>query len=483
MCRIALLRCAVALSAALASLAHAESPGRYPLAQDLPAFEAPDSPSASAESDLTEASGDLALGDALALALLRNPELAIDSYEQRAREAAALQARVRPNPTLSLELEDFAGTGAFRGARQAQTTLLLGQLVELGGKRAARVTLARAEVDIAAWDYELRRIDVLSRTSDAFIELLAAQERLKLADDALALAREVERVAGLRRRAGMASPAEEIRAGVAADVAGVEREHTQHELATARQALAAMWAGEASFARALGDLAQLPKPPKRAELASRLEASPGVARWQAELARREAARSAGAQPALARPRAHGRPAASGRCGRRRRSSSAYRCRCRSSIAKPARSRNPSSASRSSRRRQRAERVRIATALNAAQLGADRLDRGGEAAARARAARHRARRRGDAARLRGRAASRRSKCSRRNARKSRRASNTCARSSKRITTRARSNASPASHWRFSREAVDSKVIGPVSSPGPVGVRSARLLGRRSRRRAR
>lgn len=290
MCRIALLRCAVALSAALASLAHADPPERYPLAQDLPAFEAPDSPSTPPATEPADPSGDLALGDALALALLRNPELAVDSYEQRAREAAALQARVRPNPTLSLELEDFAGTGAFRGARQAQTTLQLGQLVELGGKRAARMTLARAEVDVAAWDYELRRIDVLSRTSDAFIELLAAQERLKLADDALALARKVERVAGLRRRAGMASPAEEIRAGVAADVAGVEREHTQHELATARQALAAMWAGEASFVRALGDLAQLPKPPRRADLAARLDASPGVARWQAELARREAAR-------------------------------------------------------------------------------------------------------------------------------------------------------------------------------------------------
>jgi len=366
MCRIAMLRCAVALSAALASLAHADPPDRYPLARDLPAFEAPDSPGSPAEPGLTEPSGDLSLGDALALALLRNPELAVDSYEQRAREAAALQARARPNPTLSLELEDFAGSGAYRGVREAQTTLLLGQLVELGGKRAARATLAQAAVDVAAWDYELRRIDVLSRTSDAFIELLAAQERLMFADDALALAREVERVAGLRRRAGMASPAEEIRAGVAADVAGVEREHTLHALATARQALAAMWAGEASFARALGDLAQLPNPPRRAELASRLEASPGVARWQAELARREAARSV--------VRSERTPDLALRAGPRYLSGADdVALVVGVSVPLPLFDRRAGAIAESEQRiaklaaEQRAERVRIATALNAAQL--------------------------------------------------------------------------------------------------------------------
>jgi hypothetical protein len=53
------------------------------------------------------------------------------------------------------------------------------------------------------------------------------------------------RVASRRLRAGIGSRAEEIRAGVQVDVAEVEREHTEHELATARQNLAAFWSGEA----------------------------------------------------------------------------------------------------------------------------------------------------------------------------------------------------------------------------------------------
>jgi len=291
---IAFLRCAalaaVGLSVPLESRAQAPAP--YPVGQGLPAFEAPASPSEPLSDAAAEPTGALRLGDALAVALLRNPELAADAYEIRAREAALVQAGARPNPTLSLELEDFAGSGEFSGLDSAQTTLLLGQLIELGGKRAARVDVAAADRDLAAWDYEVRRIDVLVRTAGAFVDVLAAQERLRLADEAVALARSMQHVASARLRAGIASPAEEIRAGVQVDVAEVEREHTEHELATARHALAASWAGEEPrFERAEGDLDRLPVVPSAADLAQRLEASPSVARWQAELAQRDALRA------------------------------------------------------------------------------------------------------------------------------------------------------------------------------------------------
>ncbi len=282
--RCTALRCA-ALAAAGLSVSlpgRAQEPAPYPLGRELPVFEAPAVP---------EPVGVLRLEDALAAALLRNPDLAAEAYEVRAREAGLVQAGARPNPTLSLELEDVAGSGEFRALDSAQTTLRLGQLVELGGRRAARVSLAAADRDLAAWDYEVRRIDVLVRTADEFVDVLAAQERLRLAEEALELARSMQRAASLRLRAGIASPAEEIRAGVRVDTAAVEREHAEHELATARQTLAATWAGEQPrFERAAGDLERLPAVPSAEDLADRLDASPGVARWQAELARRDALR-------------------------------------------------------------------------------------------------------------------------------------------------------------------------------------------------
>jgi cobalt-zinc-cadmium efflux system outer membrane protein len=130
------------------------------------------------------------------------------------------------------------------------------------------------------------------KAAGAFVDVLGAQERHRLAGEALEIARSMQRVAPLRLRAGIGSPAEEIRAGVQVDVAEVEREHTEHELATARQALAATWAGEeARFDRAEGDLEELPAVPSMDDLARRVEASPGVARWQTELAQRDAVRA------------------------------------------------------------------------------------------------------------------------------------------------------------------------------------------------
>lgn len=291
--RFVLSRCAaLALTGLCVPLAaRAQAPAPYPVGREFPVFSAPESAPERSPELPPEPTGVLRLESALAAALLRNPELAAGSYEVRAREAAVVQAGAHPNPTVSVELEDFAGSGDFRGFDSAQTTLLLGQLIELGGKRAARIEHASATRDLAAWDYEVRRIDVLVRVAGAFVDVLARQERRRLAEESLELAKSMERVAGLRRRAGIASAAEEIRARVAVDVATVEREHADHELVTARQSLAAMWAGEeARFERADGDLERLPAVPTQAELAERLEESPSVVRWRTELAEREALR-------------------------------------------------------------------------------------------------------------------------------------------------------------------------------------------------
>jgi cobalt-zinc-cadmium efflux system outer membrane protein len=291
---IAFLRCAclLAFGASVPLASAAQAPAPYPLHRDLPVFEAPAAPATPAAELPDEPVGTIRLGQALAAALVGNPALAADAYEMRAQEAAVVQAGAHPNPTVSLELEDFGGSGELGGLDSAQTTLLLGQLIELGGKRAARVDIARAARDLAAWDYEVRRIDVLAQTAAAFVNVLAAQQRHELAGATLELARSSAAVASRRLRAGLAAPAEEIRASVQIDVAGVELEHTEHELATARQALAAAWGGEAArFERAEGDLETLPVVPTAEELAHSLDASPSVARWQAELAQRRALRA------------------------------------------------------------------------------------------------------------------------------------------------------------------------------------------------
>ena len=134
-----------------------------------------DIPGASLE--FNEPLGILALTDALSLALLHNPELISFAWQIRASEVQTLRAGLRLNPNFDVEIEDFAGSGDRNSFNQAQTTLALSQLIELGGKRMKRRALASTQRDLVAWDYETKRLDVLANVTAAFIEVLADQTR------------------------------------------------------------------------------------------------------------------------------------------------------------------------------------------------------------------------------------------------------------------------------------------------------------------
>jgi outer membrane protein, heavy metal efflux system len=232
---------------------------------------------------------DLSLRDALALALLRNPNLATFSWETRAKEAEALQAGLIQNPELAVEAENFAGAGDFNGYDSAETTVTLGQLVQLGGKRAKRRRVAELERDLADWDYEIARLNVLTAVTQAFVDALQAERGLSLAEELRRLAQESVDAVSKRVTAGAASPVEKTRAAVALSSAEVAVRRGEAARATARARLVALWgAREIHFERLAGDLQALYEPPEFEALRTRLEKNPDVARWSAELVHRDA---------------------------------------------------------------------------------------------------------------------------------------------------------------------------------------------------
>ncbi|HEY5141646.1 MAG TPA: TolC family protein, partial [Methylococcales bacterium] len=161
-----------------------------------------------------EPNGIVSLGDVLALTLVRNPELSAYSYETRAREAQALQSGIVPNPELGVRTEEFGGTGETKGFDNAETTVEVSQLIELADKRAKRAHAARLDKELADWDYKTKRLDVFTEAAKAFIEVLAAQERVALAEQLNTLAAEVKYTVGQRVSAGKESPLEETKADV-----------------------------------------------------------------------------------------------------------------------------------------------------------------------------------------------------------------------------------------------------------------------------
>lgn len=231
----------------------------------------------------TEPTGVLTLSGASAAALARSPILESFSWELRAGDARVLQAGLFPNPVLDAEVEDVAGTGAFSGTKQAQTTLLLSQTLELGGKRAARRDAAGADRVVRGREYELKRVEVLADVADKFITLLSVQHEVALAREATALGEAALRTARERVRAGKVSAIEEKKALVAVSRHRISERDAQHELAVARMQLAATWAGtEAVFDRADGALFHRVPVAQFEELAGRLAAGPEQARWSAE---------------------------------------------------------------------------------------------------------------------------------------------------------------------------------------------------------
>lgn len=239
--------------------------------------------------------GGVSLRDALALALLHNPALATFAWETRALEARILQSGRPPNPTLDLITEDI-GASRTPGSDvdqpvQPQTTVQLSQVIELGGKRTARQRVATLDRDLAAWDYEMARIDVLSDVSRAFTRVLVAQDAVTLADTALRIVTEGQQSVAARVEAGVVSPIEETRANVAVASARADAARTRRALDASRSRLALLWGSPtAAFSSATGDLTAEPPPlPPVGVLTALLDQNPELARWAAELAQREAA--------------------------------------------------------------------------------------------------------------------------------------------------------------------------------------------------
>ncbi len=235
------------------------------------------------------------LRDAVALALMHNPGLAAFAWESRALEARMLQAGRPPNPTLDVMTQDLGASrlpGSDRDQPvQPQTTLQLSQVIELGGKRIARQRLAVFNRDLAEWDYETARINVLTEVSGAFTDVLAAQETVALTDETTRLVTQVQENVAARVAAGVVSPIEETRANVSLAAVRAEGARARRRLDASRTRLALLWGSPTpAFASVVGDLKAEPPPlPAASTLTAMLDQNPELARWAVEVSQREAA--------------------------------------------------------------------------------------------------------------------------------------------------------------------------------------------------
>lgn len=224
----------------------------------------------------------LTLQQALQAAYAGNPGLRAASQAIGIAEGGRLQAGVIPNPELALSTE---GTDRRSRVETAQIT----QLIELGGKRSARIAVAEQERLLAVQAVNVRRAMLRADVMAAYLEALTAQERVGLAEAAIEVASRATNAASRRVAAGKISPVEQTRASVAESA--VRRDLTQAtaDLKSAKRKLAILMGSSRAIAQPLQMPAvEFAAVPTMNELEQRLTMSPQLRQAEAQVKRQDA---------------------------------------------------------------------------------------------------------------------------------------------------------------------------------------------------
>ncbi len=235
-----------------------------------------------------QANGVLTLPRALQAAVNANPRIAVADRNIGMADGRRQQANTLPNPTVGFEVDNFAPGASYNVTNAAETTLILSQLIELGGKRDARVSAALGDYDAARWEREADKLKLLSETTIAFVEAVSVQRRIGLLDRRAATLEKLLPLMQRRVEAGASSPSEVLRTQAAVGLARLERERARLALAVARRQLASQMGRDTpDFTGVSGDLGRLVRPAPLENLIKAIDDNPQLMRWTAIRAQRD----------------------------------------------------------------------------------------------------------------------------------------------------------------------------------------------------
>lgn len=285
---IALLAICIAAGSGCATSTQYANPHDTQLTPEQYATAKQEKPTAETAQEPLEHTDQINLSQALQLALARSPKLIAEEHRIQASRALAKQAGFLPNPIIKAEVEEYDRDGA--GFDSSETVLALVQEIELGGKRKWRTHQANINARLAQWDYKSARLDVIAETRQRSAILIAAQQRMTLALDAVKLAESVRDAAQERVNAGKEPPLQATKTAAALELTRLDIAAARDNLKSARIRLAQMWgAQEPHFTRMSGEIEAIPDAiPDLQALREKLDANPELARLNAEQEKLEA---------------------------------------------------------------------------------------------------------------------------------------------------------------------------------------------------
>lgn len=220
--------------------------------------------------------GVLSLQQAIALTLAHNSELRSAAWEVKSAQGLSEQAGAWINPELGAGVESLDN----------QWTLEYSQTIELGGKRGYRSEIAARTGELAGWEYESKRLDLITETTKSYTSLWIAQRRFELLTDMERISRGVFDAVTERVRLGKDAPLIQTQARIEWMNSGIQLSKALRDVKLERNRLVLLWNSRNSEFEKVSPVQFVPLPaPSLEDLTPKLKQNPILARWPVAEAR------------------------------------------------------------------------------------------------------------------------------------------------------------------------------------------------------
>ncbi|MCX4186301.1 TolC family protein [Methylophaga sp. OBS4] len=203
-----------------------------------------------------------------------NPQLQLYPYHVRALEGESLQAGLKPNPRLNVDLENAFGTGDSRFLSGSELTLSLSQVIELGGKPERRADVVNRKSAALQHDYAVKRLDVVAGMMRDYYDTLRLQYLSQWNQQRIEAEKVAVQVIERRARAGVVGQADVMRMQLRLTKSEARQAELTAQHTLALKVLSANWAASPDFTQVEGDLEQLPALPSETMLTAALKQTP-----------------------------------------------------------------------------------------------------------------------------------------------------------------------------------------------------------------
>ena len=225
----------------------------------------------------------LSLEKAVNTAIKNNTELKILAKKIAVNKAIKLQKGLLPNPQFGLEAENILGNNDFSGFNGSELTASFSQDILLAGKISKLEKIADSEISLAEWNYEEKRLEIITNVKKAFITALGTQKLIEKNNELINISNKFINSLKKRVSKGKISPAEVSRAQVILNSLKIDINKLKFEYdASVFKLKTLLNEKNLSFSLLEGNLKQINTIPNYDSLLSKLSNNPKLKRYITE---------------------------------------------------------------------------------------------------------------------------------------------------------------------------------------------------------